>query len=181
MGQAPEFFFIPISWWRGQGFTPSGTTRVFEVRVTPDKRLAESPYVFTTLTKVVCQGSPVSSLFDCLCFGIQPVAANCWRMLAVPTEIAAVRAALPSLNKERGLRFSDEESGLYLDDEDPEGVYVSGVPPYWQSADLCAALGLPPASTACAKVQFSLGDLRSTSWVVKGENVNRLAGSIHRS
>ena len=90
MGQAPEFFFVPISWWRGQGFTPSGTSRVFEVWVTPDKRLAESPYVFTTLTKVVCQGSPVSSLFDRLCFGIQPVAANRWRMLAGPTEIATV-------------------------------------------------------------------------------------------
>ena len=48
MGRAPEFFFIPISWWRGQGFTPSGTTRVFEVWVTPDKKLTESPYVFTT-------------------------------------------------------------------------------------------------------------------------------------
>ena len=79
--------------------------------------------------------------------------------LAGGTEIAAVRAALPSLKKEKGLRFRDEETGLYLDDEDPEGVYVSSVPPYWQSADLCAALGLPPASTTCAQVQFSLGDL----------------------
>ena len=181
MGRAPEFFFIPISWWRGQGFTPSGTTRVFEVWVTPDKKLTESPYVFTTLTNTVCQGSPVSSLFDRPCFGIQPVAANRWRMLAGPMEIAAVRAALPSLKKERGLRFRDEESGLYLDDEDPDGVYVSGVPPYWQAEDLCVALGLPPASTSCAQVQFSLGDLRSTSWVLKGENIDRLAGSIHRS
>ena len=46
---------------------------------------------------------------------------------------------------------------------------------------ICVALGLPEPSTKCTQVQFSLGDLRTTSWLLQGVGVNRLAGSIHGS
>ena len=167
MGSAREFFLIPIRWWRGEGFSPSGTTRVFDVWVSPEKKASESPYVFSTLTGVVSPNAPASSLFDSPTFGIQPVASNKWRVLAGSTEIAHIRAVLATLKKQKGLRFRDEETGAYLDDEDPNGVYASGIPPFWRPADICIALGLPEPSTKCTQVQFSLGDLRTNSWLLQ--------------
>ena len=180
MGSAPEFFLMPIRWWRGEGFSPSGTTRVFDVWVSPEKKVSESPYVFSTLTRVVSPNAPASSLFDSPTFGIQPVASSRWRLLARSTEISRIRAVLATLKKQKGLRFRDEETGAYLDDEDPNGVYASGISPFWRAADICTTLGLPGPSTKCTQVQFSLGDLRTTSWLLQGEGVDRLAGSIHR-
>ena len=181
MAAAPEFFLIPIHWWRGQGFSPNGSTRVFDVWVSPDKKLTEVPFIFSTLLRVICPVTEAASVFDSTTFGIQPIASNKWRVLAGAQEIAKIRSVLAALKKDKGLRFRDEETGIYLDEEDPDGVYASGIPPYWQPADICAALGLSVHATKCVRSQFSLGDLRTTSWLLQGDGIDRLAGSIHRS
>ena len=67
--------------------------------------------------------------------------------------------------------------GECLDEVGDKGAaYVSGVPPFWGGAKLALAMALLLGTTAsCAN--FSLGDMRTTTWIVKGEGVEDPLGT----
>ena len=107
----PDFFAIPIHWWRSQFFTPTDKARVFEVWVSKEKRFMEAPHIFNFhifLIDVVKGGGSVSSLFNRPHFGLHPVSANKWRLLAGKQELTRIRACLKELKRDKGLRFRDD-------------------------------------------------------------------------
>ena len=70
-----------------------------------------------------------------------------------------------------------KETGEYLNEVGDKGAaYVFGVPPFWGVPELASAMALPLGITAsCAN--FSLGDMRTTTWTVKGEGVEDPLGT----
>ena len=178
---APDFFATPVKWWRGHDIHPTREAKVFEVYISQEKKVVETPHIFKTVIDVVRGDSPPASAFARRDFALHPVAANKWRMLAGPKVVKIIRQSLRSLKRDRGYRFKDEATGQYLDEVDDEGAgYASGVPPYWSFSDLATALSLPPDTTG-ERADFSLGDIRTTTWLIKGPGVQPLLDTMHHS
>ena len=103
-------------------------------------------------------------------------------------EIGNIRANLKSLKGDLGFRFKNEATGEWLDaDAEDEKKYkaeeiafLSGIPPYWGGNEIAMAMGIP-GDIRMSKAPFSVGDIRTTTWVIKAPNLARLHGSVLRS
>ena len=103
-------------------------------------------------------------------------------------EIGNIRAKLKSLKGDLGFRFKNEATGEWLgaDAEDEkkykaeETAFISGIPPYWGGKEIAMAVGVP-GDIRMSRAPFSVGDIRTTTWVIEAPDLARLHGSVLRS
>ena len=87
-----------------------------------------------------------------------------------------------------GIPFKNEATGEWLDadakDEKKykaeETAFVSGIPPYWGGNGIAMVVGVP-GDIRMSKAPFSVGDIRTTTWVIEAPDLARLHGSVLRA
>ena len=187
MSKAQDFILAPVLWTRGDTLTRGPDADIYEVWLDKTLRDSTQPFAFDALMKAAAGSSHPTSLFTRR-FAIQPTGPNKWRMLLSANELANIRGSIRMLKGELGFRFKEEATGAWLDaDDDPvkqykpeDTAFISGIPPFWGGQEIASALHVQ-GNLQMSLVPFSVGDIRTTTWVVEAQGISRLHGAVLRS
>ena len=181
--KAPHFSLIPTRWWRGDALNAPNAD-VYEMWVDKVKRRDNQGYAFEKLMSTISGEYHPTALFSqAIC--VTPAGNNKWRIALDQLHMSRLLDHLAAL-KDFGLRFKNEESGEYLDVDNPKNLdpsstaFVAGVPPFWLHQDLISALGIA-ANAKVEKTTFALGDIRTATFRVKAPGISSLHGSLMKS